>query len=102
MIVVANRRFDNAKSPAAMLQEKNARTPHTLRIADVVRTCIPQVGYLFSYFNAWYLVCCTRYVRIYSYNMYGRESTARHSSTAKTTKVKPKIPERKKNPRPLS
>ena len=31
--VVANWRLDNAKSPAAMLQEKTARTPHTLRVA---------------------------------------------------------------------
>ena len=49
MIVTANRRLDNAKSPAAILQEKTAptpaRTPHTLRVADVVRTYIPQVGY---------------------------------------------------------
>ena len=38
VIVVANWRLDNAKGPAAMLQEKNARKPHTLRVADVVRT----------------------------------------------------------------
>ena len=33
MIVVANWRLGNAKSPAALLQEKTARTPHTLRIS---------------------------------------------------------------------
>ena len=33
MIVVANWRLDNAKSPAVVLQEKTDRTPHTLRIA---------------------------------------------------------------------
>ena len=38
LIVIANWRLDNDKSPAAMLQEKTARTPHTLRVADVVRT----------------------------------------------------------------
>ena len=37
-VLILNWRLDNAKSPAAMLQEKNARTPHTLRVADVVRT----------------------------------------------------------------
>ena len=51
--VVATWRLDNAKSPAAMLQGKTARTPHTLRVAGVfaryarshaVRTYIPQVG----------------------------------------------------------
>ena len=47
---IANWRLDNAKNPAAMLQEKTARTLHALRVADVVRT-IPQVGYLFSYFD---------------------------------------------------
>ena len=49
MIVVANRRLGNAKSPAATLQEKTAATPartlHTLRVADVLRTYLPQVGY---------------------------------------------------------
>ena len=38
VIIVANWRLDNAKSPAAMLQEKTARKPQTLRVADVVRT----------------------------------------------------------------
>ena len=33
MIVVAKGRLDNAKRPAAMLQEKAARGPHTLRVA---------------------------------------------------------------------
>ena len=36
VIVVAKWRRDNAKSPAAMLQEKTARKPHTLRVADVL------------------------------------------------------------------
>ena len=91
MIVVANWRLDNAKSPAAMLQEKTARTPHTLRVADVVRTYIPQVGYLFSSFDLLYV-----YTR-----MHERESTARHSSTAKTMKMKLKIRKEKKSPSPL-
>ena len=52
MIVVANWRLDNAKSPANMLQEKKVPTPHTLRVAGgsagcarshAVRTYIPQV-----------------------------------------------------------
>ena len=33
MIVVANWRLHKAKSPAAMLQEKTALTPHKLRVA---------------------------------------------------------------------
>ena len=53
MKAVANWRLDNAKSPTAMLQERTARTPHTLRVAGgfaryarshAVRTYIPQVG----------------------------------------------------------
>ena len=44
MIVVANWRLDNAKSPAAMLQEKTARTPHTLRIAGDCRTYVHTPG----------------------------------------------------------
>ena len=54
MTAVANWRLDNAKSLAAMLQEKTARTPHTLRVAGAryarshaARTYIPQVGCLF-------------------------------------------------------
>ena len=54
VIVVVNWRLDIAKSPAAMLEEKAARKPHTLRVADVVRTYIPQVGYLFSSFDTSY------------------------------------------------
>ena len=38
--VVANWRLDNAKSPAAMLQEKTARAPHTLRVAGGCRACV--------------------------------------------------------------
>ena len=64
MIVIAT--GDNAKILAAMLQEKTvptpARTPHTLRVADVVRTYIPQIGYyLFSSFDMLYV--CHSYVR---------------------------------------
>ena len=33
MNVITNWRLGNAKSPAAKLQEKTARTPHTLRVA---------------------------------------------------------------------
>ena len=54
VIVVANCRLDNAKSPAAMLQEKTARKSQTLRVADVVRTDIPQVGYIFYSCDTWY------------------------------------------------
>ena len=72
-----------------MLQEKTARTPNTLRVADVVRTYIPQVGYWF-YFDM--LLVCTR--------MHERESTARHSSTARTTKKKPIVFGRKIIPVP--
>ena len=38
--VVANWRLDNSKSPAAMLQEKAARTPYTLRVAGGCRTYV--------------------------------------------------------------
>ena len=64
MIIVAHWRLGNARSPAAMLQEKTARTPHTLRVAGgsaryarshAVRTHIPQVGYLFSSFDMLYV-----------------------------------------------
>ena len=55
IIVVANWRLDNAKSPAAMLQEKTARTPHTLRLPGGCRTYIPQVRYLFSFFDMMYV-----------------------------------------------
>ena len=64
MIVVLNWRLDNAKSPAAMLQEKTARTP--LRIAGgsaryarshAVRTYIPHVRYPFL------LLICLLYTR---------------------------------------
>ena len=53
VLIVSNWRLDNTKSPAAMLQEKTARTPHTLRVAGgsaryarshAVRAYIPQVG----------------------------------------------------------
>ena len=80
VIVVANWRLDNAKSPAAMLQEKTARKPHTIRVADAVRTYIPQGGYLFSSFGTWYAL------RLYSHV---RKRKHRHSSTAKTMKMKP-------------
>ena len=56
VIAVATWRLDNAKSPAAMLQEKTAREPQTLRVADVVRTYIAQVGYLFSSYDTWYVL----------------------------------------------
>ena len=88
VIVVANWRLDNAKSPTAMLQEKTARKPQTLRVADVVRTYIPQVGYLFSCFDTWYALC------LYSYVRKRKHSTAQQF-TAKTMNMKPKISERK-------
>ena len=50
VIVVANWRLDNAKSPAAMLQEKTARKPHTLRVADVVRTYVQPPGRVLLFF----------------------------------------------------
>ena len=93
VIVVAHWRLDNAKSPVAMLQEKTARKPHTARVADVVRTYIPQVGYLVSSLIPGMLYVCNR--------MHERENTARHSSTAKTMKMEPKRSERKKSPSPL-
>ena len=49
IIIGANWRLGNAKSPAAMLQKKTPWTPHTLRVAagsarqarsDAVRTCV--------------------------------------------------------------
>ena len=52
MVVVA--RLDNAKSPAAMFQEKTTRAPRmnnsdvTYAGSHAVRTYIPQVEYLFS------------------------------------------------------
>ena len=57
MIVVANWRPDNVKSPAAMLQEKTGRKAHALRDAGGSLTCRTYlhtqgvVGYLFSYFE---------------------------------------------------
>ena len=81
--------------PAAMLQEKTARALHTLRVADVVRTYArTQIGYLFSSFDMLYV--CNRT------GMYQRENTARHSSTAKTAKMKPKFGKKKKCPSPLA
>ena len=100
LTVVANWRLDNVKSPAAMLQEETARTPHTLRVAGgsarcarshAARTYTPQLGSLFPSFDVPYVP-----------GTYERESTARHSSsTAKTMKMKPKHSERKKSPSPL-
>ena len=97
MIVDANWRLDNARSPVVMLQEKTARTPYTLRVAGgtardarshAVRTYIPQIGRLFS-------SCDMLYVRI------RKHSTAQHHRKKKM-KVIPKIPERKKkSPSPL-
>ena len=58
MIEVATWRLENAKSPAAMLQEKTAQTPHTLRVEDVVRTYTPQVRFLI--FSSGMLHVCTR------------------------------------------
>ena len=66
-----------AKSPVAMLQEKTAptpaRTPHTLRVADIVRAYIPQVGYyLFSYFDMIYVFT----------GMYEESKKAQHGTAA--------------------
>ena len=44
LIVVANWRLDSAKSPAAMLQEKTAQTPHTLRLPGGCRTYVHTPG----------------------------------------------------------
>ena len=44
IIVVPNWRLDNAKSPAAMLKEKTARTPHTLRVVSGCRTYVRTPG----------------------------------------------------------
>ena len=71
VFVIANRRLDIAKSPAATLQEKTPRTPHTLRVAGgstryarsrVVRTYPQDVGYLLSSFDM-VCVCLYSYVR---------------------------------------
>ena len=65
-VFVLNWRLDNAKSPAAMLREKTARTPHTLRVAGgsaryarshAVRRYIPQMGDNFLF------MICLLYVR---------------------------------------
>ena len=98
IIVVANSRFDNAKSPAAMLQEKTAQTPHTLRVAGgsarcarshTVRTHMPLVGYeyLFSSFDI--LAVCTKEK--------GQHGTAARKNNENETEFFGK----KKNPRPL-
>ena len=59
----------HAKSPAAKFQGKTARTPHTLRVVggSTRLACSHAVH------------CCTSKI----------ESTARHSSTSKTMKMKP-------------
>ena len=56
IIVVANWRLDNAESLAAMLQEKTARTPHTLRIAGGCRTYVHTPGRVLNLFFR-YAVC---------------------------------------------
>ena len=67
MIVAENWRLGIVKSPAAMLQEKQTRTPHMLRIAGgATRTCIPQVGFFLR-------LICRVYEKV--------ENTARHSSS---------------------
>ena len=66
-----------------MLPEKTTRTLRTFRAADVVRTYIAEVGYLLSSFDM--LDVCTRT------GMFQKETTARHSSAAKTMKMKPKF-----------
>ena len=99
--MVANWRLDKCReSPAAMLQDETARTPgtpHTLRVrggsaryarSHVVRAYIPQIGYIFSFSNM--LAAC----------MYETESTAPHSSTAKTMQIKLKTLERKQRNAP--
>ena len=89
-IEVANWRLDNGKSPATMLQEKTARTPHTLRVgggsahharSHAVRTNIPQVGP--TLLSIWLLYVRKR-----------KHSTAQQHR--KITKRKPKKLERKK------
>ena len=99
LIVIANRRLDNAKSPAAMLQEKtaptSARTPHhTIRVADVVRTYIPQIGYY----------CCTYFpIQIFSFFVLvcTKNAEAQHGTRAKPMKMKPKSPKQKTSLSPL-
>ena len=71
MVVVANWRLDNAKGPAAMLQEKTARAPHTLCVASesahyarshaIRHTPGITIGYLFSSFDI--LAAAEQYVR---------------------------------------
>ena len=77
-----------------MLQEKTARKPDTLRAADVAYVHAPgRVLIFFSLLIPGMAYVCTR--------MYERESTAPHSSTAKTIKVKPKMSGSKKSPSSL-
>ena len=90
----ANWRLDNAKSPAAMLQEKPTQKPHMLPVADVVRTYIPQVAYLFSSFDTWYALC------VYSYVQKRKHSTAQQHS--KNNENESEIFGKEKNLRPLS
>ena len=98
MIVVANWRLDNTKSPAAMLQEKTARTPHPLRVAGgsarparshAVRTYVHTPGRVLILFLR-YAVCT-------------KEKAQHGTGTAasKTIKKNEKIGG-KKDPRPLS
>ena len=51
---------------------RRARAPHTLRVADIVRTYILQIGYLVSSFAMLYDVCTRTYEEI--------ESTAQQHS----------------------
>ena len=97
MIVVTKWQLDNAKSPAPMLQEKTARTPHTLlRVvggsarysrSHAVRTYIPPVGYLFS--------SDTLYVRK------RKHSTARQQHRKNNENETEKFGKKKKSPSPL-
>ena len=65
IIVVANWRFDNAISPAAMLQANTDRMPHTLRIAGgcgtYVHTCCNYCkgGCVSHCYYMWIADCCS-------------------------------------------
>ena len=88
VIVVANWRIDDAKSPDAMLQEETARKPHTLRVADVVRTYITQVECLFCPFDTWYALFLCLYVRKRKYSTPQQHSKDNENDSGKFGKKK--------------
>ena len=80
--------------PCFRSQGKTARTPHTLRVADVVRTYIPQVGY-------YYLYLFSSFDMLYVCTVCTKKAKAQHGTAAKTMKMKPKTRKGKKIPVPF-